>query len=691
MSKDHHQFSRERRIPMSAVASMLCVASGCASLDPAPDIDRAAHLVSEHSGATPAWTDAWEASLTSWDGRAPLGIEQALAMALRNNREIRAEVEQIAVSRADLVQAGLLPNPIVDLTLRFPFDPVTGGTFIGAQVVQSFTALWLRDGKIKAADARLNQTVLGVSDKALDLVAEVKATHARIAFGQRAVELSDENLATIRRTIDSLDARVRAGEGTTLDVNRGRQQLAKAEAERAIVMREIAKERRRMLELIGFGSESAEWTVDVGDSPASAGPVDESTAVALADSQRLDVAAARSIVEAQRAELSVEEQSRLRDFGLGADFEREREGGKSIGPVFEVDIPIFDTNQAQIAKAGSLARVAFANYEALSERAVREARFAWVEWDSTARLVEQYRSSVLAISEANLSLAESALKAGQVDVTVLLDAQREAIEARQTLNDLERDAALARIELERAVGGKIPSPASEETPFPNAISSASTSGIVSWIGELHRTIMGGQTSARIRLSDLIVQPGLNAVGPVEGLAGEITVIDGVSNIAEVNDGVFTSKRRDDVGAPVLVWTYAVQWSSWPLAPDALTSQALEADFPGIARSAGLDPGQPIPFRIDGTATSLSFHVLHPVSGVPPGLEAHDRAKIHGELTNTRVQLVGFYSTEHRGIFTPGTSDLHIHFVTADSQRSGHVESFSLAPGAVLMFPTAFIP
>ena len=109
--------------------------------------------------------------MTTWDGRSPLTREAALVMALRNNREIRSQVEQIAASRADLVQAGLLPNPVLGLTLRFPVDPVSGGTFIGAQVVQSFTALWLRDGKVKAADARLNQTVLDVSDKALRLSA----------------------------------------------------------------------------------------------------------------------------------------------------------------------------------------------------------------------------------------------------------------------------------------------------------------------------------------------------------------------------------------------------------------------------------------------------------------------------------------------------------------------------------------
>ncbi|GJQ31115.1 MAG: RND transporter [Phycisphaerae bacterium] len=454
------QTVRPLRVAAPAVLTVLSISGGCTSLDPKADIDRAASTVAERSGATAAWTEPWESSLTMWDGRSPLTVDLALAMALRNNREIRSQVEQIAASRADLVQAGLLPNPVVGLTLRFPFDPVSGGTFIGAQAVQSFTALWLRDGKIEAADARLNQTVLDISDEALRLVAEVKAMHARIAFGERALTLSDESLATIRKAIDSLDARVRGGEGTTLDVNRARQQLAKAEAERALVARDLAKERRGMLELIGFAAEGAEWTAATSGAMPSAPPIDESGAVALALSQRLDVAAVRAIAEAHRADLSVEEQSRVKDFGLGADFERAADGAKSVGPVLEVAVPIFDTNQAQIAKAGSLARAALANFEAASQRAVREARVAWVELDSALRLVDQYRSTVLTLSERNLALAEAALKAGQADVTVLLESQRELIDARARLNELERQAAIAHIELEYAVGGGLTSPLS---------------------------------------------------------------------------------------------------------------------------------------------------------------------------------------------------------------------------------------
>ena len=51
-----------------------------------------------------------------------------------------------------------------------------------------------------------------------------------------------------------------------------------------------------------------------------------------------------------------------------------------------------------------------------------------------------------------------------------------------------------------------------------------------------------------------------------------------------------------------------------------------------------------------------------------------------------VEVLGFYSTGHRGIFTPKDSDLHMHFRTLDGRASGHVERIAVDPGAVIAVP-----
>ncbi len=444
------------------VPALALLATGCASLDPGPDIARASGTVAERSGFGTGWDVPWSRELEEWDGLSPLSMEQAIVLALKNNREVRSAVELIGASRADLVQAGLLPNPLVALALRFPTDPSFGGSQVGAALVQDLVALWLRPQRQKAAEARLNEAVLLLSDKALRLVADVKQSHARVVYGQRAVELTRQNLATVDRSIDVLERRIQGGEGTRLDVNRARQQRLVLEAEQKRQERDLAKNKRALLQLIGFAAIAADWTASegvIGDDtehepgmPMSWG---EGVVITLAAQQRLDVAAARAVVEANGADLKVEELSRVRDLGLGVSAERTEEGGWFVGPALEVRVPIFDFNDAQIAKAGSIARAALINYEATVQRAVAQARSAYVEARTSADIADMYRHQVIALAEENLRLAEAALRAGQDDVTVLLSGQQALVEARQALNGLRLDAALARIELEYAVGGRL--------------------------------------------------------------------------------------------------------------------------------------------------------------------------------------------------------------------------------------------
>jgi outer membrane protein, heavy metal efflux system len=472
-----------RPFARSAPFALLFAVAGCASLDPKGDVGRAANTVAERSGFKTQWNAPWPRELEAWDGQSPLTAERAVVLALKNNREIRREVELIGSSRADLVQAGLLPNPVLSLSLRFPVDPVEGATQVGAGLVQEVVALWLRPQRIRAADARLNEAVLSLSDLALRLVADVKQAHARAVYLQRAADLTRQSLATVDRSIEVLQRRIQGGEGTRLDVNRARQQRLVLEAELQRQARDLAKAKRSLLELIGFAALAADWTAaeEIASATAVAAgaqadhppllpeTLDEAAVIALAGGQRPRPGAARAVVEANAAGLRVEELSRIRDLGLGAAFEQTEDKGRFLGPEFEIAIPIFDFNQAQIAKAGSVARASLINHEAVAQRAIAQARTAYVEARASAQIADLYRREVLALAEDNVRLAEGTLKAGQDDVTVLLTAQQSLIEARQTLNALLQDAALARIELEYAVGGHLaPAPVGGPASQPGA-------------------------------------------------------------------------------------------------------------------------------------------------------------------------------------------------------------------------------
>ena len=438
--------------------SLLSWATGCVSVDPRQDLERAASLVEERSPISPAWTVLGEDDPDAWDGQSPLRMEAAVHLALRNNPALRAELESIAAARADLVQSGLLPNPVLSVALRLPLQSGIGQ--VEATGVQDLASLLLRGRRRGAAQAELERTVQSVSDRALRLVADVKAAHAGVVYGQRAVELTRENLALVDRSIELTESRIRAGEASKLDVNRLRQLRLGLQAELQREEKELGKRKRELLLVLGLADGTTTWIAEAGEDPRAEG-LGEERVVELVQQQRLDVAAARFAVAARRQELGIAEKAPFTGIGAGFSYTSE-DADQFLGPELELSVPIFDTGQARVAKAQALLRAEVSRARGVFQEAVSKARAAFLELRSAEQLVRFYRESVLVLAEENLVLAEQAVRAGQDDQTVLLEAQRELVAARRTLNQLEGDRSFALSELEYAVGGNLDRSQEEE-------------------------------------------------------------------------------------------------------------------------------------------------------------------------------------------------------------------------------------
>lgn len=440
-----------RRVVMSVWVVSALLLAGCSTVSFERDLPRASTLVESRSGLKTAWGE--DNAPPVWDGRSPLTSTQAATVALRSNRELRAELEEIAAARADLVQAGLLPNPVVSLAFRLPLQ--SGIPTFDAGIIQQFTDIWLRPYREGAAQAGLDRTVLTASSTALRLVARARQAHARVVYGQQAIEFTKQDLALLERSIATTEGRVRAGEATALDVNRVRQQLLGLQAELQQEQASLEKQKRELLLEMGLADVATEWiaAADTAVSPDEWTRLSETELVERLRGQRLDVLAARFEVETRRQELKAS-QWRKGKVGVdgGASFESDNDGSE-LGPAVDLTVPLFDTGSAQVERAKALVRAAEARAEQVEQNAVGEARSALVELRRASQLTEFYRGQVLTLAEDNLARAEAAVRSGTTDQTVLLEAQRELIEARRTLNRLEGDKAEAGPVLEYAVGG----------------------------------------------------------------------------------------------------------------------------------------------------------------------------------------------------------------------------------------------
>ncbi len=93
-------------------------------------------------------------------------------------------------------------------------------------------------------------------------------------------------------------------------------------------------------------------------------------------------------------------------------------------------------------------------------------------------------------------------------------------------------------------------------------------GMVEYVGAQREIFKSGKAASVVSLEDLAGRKGLYAMGPVDGLDGEITVFDSKPYITKVRGKDFTLDNTLKHGAFFLVWTEQTKWKDVPV-PDTV--------------------------------------------------------------------------------------------------------------------------
>jgi hypothetical protein len=222
--------------------------------------------------------------------------------------------------------------------------------------------------------------------------------------------------------------------------------------------------------------------------------------------------------------------------------------------------------------------------------------------------------------------------------------------------------------------------------FPQGSVSERDAGFtVKWVGA-QRNVLQGDISGHIALTSISDLRNLYAIGPAERLRGEISIFDSLPSISRITDGALYINTDFKVNACFLVYAQVSTWRRITI-PSAIRDEAtLETYILKFASGLGIDVAQPFPFLINATAERATFHVLDKRDGLTHTPELHEKAKVRFVLQGEPVEVIGFYSNRHRGIFTPGDANVHMHIKSADRRMSGHLEKIQLERGASLAVP-----
>ena len=206
-------------------------------------------------------------------------------------------------------------------------------------------------------------------------------------------------------------------------------------------------------------------------------------------------------------------------------------------------------------------------------------------------------------------------------------------------------------------------------------------------GNRDAMLQRGDLSAHINLKTLSDIAHLYAIGPIEGLQGEITIYNGKSSIATIESEQPKIDYSFNYNAIFLAYASASQWKQITIKPSISGLSSVEACIQTMAEQHNVDTQQPFPFRIEGMVDSLNYHIIWKSDNAPHNKTEHQRAKHKFSVYNCRVLIIGFWTdVESQGVYTHPDMRTHLHFMLEDNTESGHIDNIQLREGAILYLP-----
>jgi acetolactate decarboxylase len=231
-----------------------------------------------------------------------------------------------------------------------------------------------------------------------------------------------------------------------------------------------------------------------------------------------------------------------------------------------------------------------------------------------------------------------------------------------------------------------------------AIVGSKKEGMVEYVGAQKDIFVSGKAASVVSLEDLAGRKGLYAMGPVDGLDGEITVYDSKPYITKVRGKDFVMDNTFKHGAFFLVWTEQTKWKDVAV-PDTVKGYVdLQKFVKASAQAAGIDVTKPFPFLLSGTPVEIKWHInIDRTEGKPITKELFLKSKEPFITKNEPVDIIGFYSEHHAGVFLTATTPvikegsgmlnaIHIHLVSRTSKASGHIDDITFGDNMVLRLP-----
>lgn len=392
-----------------------------------------------------------------------MSADEAVAVALFLNPDIRAFRKERGVAEGELIAARLLPNPELQVTWlhieNFTKSLATSGFDIGLNWAPPRPGE--RAAKAARAQARIEEVRAQIADEEWRLAADVRKAHAAVWSARERARLAEASLQLQSRVRKFLRDKRDLGDASRLEVNLLELEYVERLRERETIQNEQQKAKLEMNRLLGLP-------------PLVEIPLQESADVltyrpfilkpaaleAVMVERRPDLAAARQDYEKGQQELRLAYIQRIPWFHFGPAYERD--GGADEGSInkfglgFTFEIPLSNLNQGEITRLEAAREKLRELFVAKVHLARAEVNAAHQSLLGQERLVRLFRDIIAPALQESEQLTDAALALGEVNVLQFVTAQDKVLRGRREFLDAQLEYWKAVFDLERALGARLP-------------------------------------------------------------------------------------------------------------------------------------------------------------------------------------------------------------------------------------------
>ena len=207
-------------------------------------------------------------------------------------------------------------------------------------------------------------------------------------------------------------------------------------------------------------------------------------------------------------------------------------------------------------------------------------------------------------------------------------------------------------------------------------------------GALFEMMHKGDLSSRISLNQFENDVNIFGLGALKDLEGEILILNGIPFISyETSDGEVGISNEFNHEAALYVSTVVNNWNESKLPENVNTVQQFEKHIEEISIDNQINLEEPFPFLIKGVSSKVNWHIINWDSkDTVHSHQKHIESGLSGVLKDIPMTILGFYSKNHKTIFTHHTTFVHMHFLTDDKKIAGHIDDIIFGDAQTLYLP-----